>query len=74
MPLKKGSTHEFKIRVDNKKVVAIIYGSTFVQLTKGADGIFTADFEIPDNIKELSIGIADSERGRYETIAEYAVN
>jgi hypothetical protein len=74
MPLKKGSTYTFKIHVDNKKVVALIYGTTFVQLTKGNDGIFTADFEIPGNIRELSIGIADSERGRYENIAKYTVN
>ena len=74
MPLKKGSNYTFKIRVDNKKIVAIISGRTFVQLTKEDDGIFTADFEIPNNINELSIGIADSERGRYETIAKYAVN
>jgi hypothetical protein len=74
MPLKKGDTYTFRIRVDNKNVVAIIYGRTFVQLTKGDDGIFTADFEIPGNIRELSIGIADSERGRYEGIAKYTVN
>jgi hypothetical protein len=74
MPLKKGDTYTFRIRVDNKKVVAIIYGRTFVQLTKGNDGVFTADFEVPNNIRELSIGIADSERGRYENIAKYTVN
>jgi hypothetical protein len=74
MPLKRGDTYTFKIRVDNKKVVAIIYGKTFVQLTQDSDGIFTADFSIPNNIKELSIGIADSERGRYENIVKYTVN
>jgi transglutaminase-like putative cysteine protease len=74
MPLKKGGTYTFRIGVDNKKIVAIIYGSTFVPLTKGNDGIFTAEFEIPPNIKELSIGIADSEQGRYESIARYTVN
>jgi hypothetical protein len=74
MPLEKGNTYTFKIRVDNKKLVAIIHGRTFVQLTKDADGIFTADFSVPNNIKELSIGIADSERGRYESIAKYIVN
>jgi hypothetical protein len=74
MPLKKGETYTFKIRVENKKVVSIISGKTFTQLTKGNDGIFITDFEIPNNIKELSIGIADSERGRYENIAQYTVN
>jgi hypothetical protein len=74
MPLEKGNTYTFKIRVDNKNVVTLIYGKTFVQLTKENDGIFTADFEIPNNARDLSIGIADSERGRYETIAKYTVN
>jgi hypothetical protein len=74
MPLKAGSKVEFKIRADNKKIVAIIYGQNFVQLPKGTDDIFTADFEVPNNIKELSIGTADSERGRYESIAKYTVN
>ncbi|MDR0387051.1 MAG: hypothetical protein LBH57_03350 [Treponema sp.] len=74
MPLKKGNTYTFRIRVDNKNIVTIIYGRTFVQLTKGKDGIFTADFEIPNNIRDLSIGIADSERGRYENVAKYAIN
>jgi hypothetical protein len=73
MPLKKGSICEFKIGVDNKKVVAIIHGSTFVPLTKNQNNIFTGDFEIPDNIKDLSVGVADSERGRYEIIAKYSV-
>jgi len=74
MPLEKGMTYTFKVRVDNKKVVAIIHGKTFVQMTKEEGGIFSADLTIPGNIKDLSIGIADSERGRYETIAKYIVN
>jgi hypothetical protein len=35
-------------------------------MTKGTDGVFSEEVEIPWNIKELSIGIADSEKGRYE--------
>jgi transglutaminase/protease-like cytokinesis protein 3 len=73
MPLKKGSNYTFKIRVDNKKVVAIIYGRTFVQLTQGEDGVFSVDFEVPNNINDLSIGVADSASGRYESIAKYTV-
>jgi hypothetical protein len=45
-----------------------------VQLIKDPDGVFTADFEIPNNVRDLSIGIADSERGRYENIAKYTIN
>jgi hypothetical protein len=74
MPLQRGKTYEFKVRVDNKNVVAVIYGKNFVQLTKSDDGIFSGELEIPANIKDLSIGIADSERGRYENIVQYKVN
>jgi len=74
MPLRSGNNYTFRIRVDNKNFVALIYGRTFVQLTKGADGIFTANFQIPNNIRELSIGVANSARGSYETIATYTVN
>jgi hypothetical protein len=73
MPLKKGEKCEFKVRVDNKKIVAVIYGKTFIPLTKGEDNIFSGECEIPGNISSLSLGIADSERGRYENIAQYQV-
>jgi len=33
-----------------------------------------AEFKIPNNINELSIGIADSQHGRYEIIVKYIVN
>jgi hypothetical protein len=74
MPLKRGQKYEFKLRVDNKNVVAIIYGRTFIQLTKGEDGVFSGELVIPNNINELSIGISDSAQGRYETIVGYKVN
>lgn len=73
MPLEKGKIYNFQIRVDNKNNVAILYGRTFVQLTKDANGIFSLEFEIPSNINSLSVGIADSERGRYENILQYQV-
>jgi len=73
MPLEHGKTYSFRIKVDNKNIVAIIYGRTFIQLTKDSDGIFTTEFEIPSNINNLSIGIANSERGQYENILQYQV-
>jgi len=73
MPLERGKTYTFNIKAGNKKNVAIIYGSTFVQLAKGEDDVFTFEFLVPSNINSLSLGIADSERGRYETIATYQV-
>jgi hypothetical protein len=74
MPLQHGRTYEFKVRVDNKKAVMVIHGKNSFQLAKGDDGIFSGELEIPANIKELSIGIADSEKGRYEIIARYKVD
>ncbi|GAB1483351.1 hypothetical protein MASR2M78_21670 [Treponema sp.] len=73
MPLKRGASYTFKVRVDNKKVVAIIHGSTFIQLIQGESGVFSIEYKIPAGINSLMIGIADSERGRYESIAKYIV-
>jgi hypothetical protein len=73
MPLHKGDKYTFQVQVDNKNTVALSYGRTFVQLKKDEDGVFRAEFEIPNNISELTINIADTERGRYETIAKYTV-
>ncbi|MDR1973711.1 MAG: hypothetical protein LBQ31_03440 [Bacteroidales bacterium] len=74
MPLQRGKSYEFKVRADNKKIVALIYGKNFVQLTKGEDGVFSVEAKIPSNIKDLSIGVADSERGYYETVVQYQVD
>ncbi len=74
MPLKRGGVYTFTVRAENKNVAALIYGRTFVPLTKGENGIFSTDFQIPNNIRELSIGTANSERGRYEIVAQYTVN
>jgi len=73
MPLERGKTYNFRVRVGNKNMVAIIHGRTFVQLTRGSDGIFSTDFEVPTNINSLSIGVANSERGQYENIVQYQV-
>jgi hypothetical protein len=74
MPLQRGKKYEFRIKVDNKNAVALIYGKTFLQLTKDEEGVFFIETEIPSNIRELSIGIADSVKGSYENIARYEVN
>jgi len=72
-PLERGRTYTFRVRVDNKNNVAIFHGSTFIQLTKGSDGVFSAEYRIPNNISELFLGVADSERSRYESIARYQI-
>lgn len=71
--LKRGTEYTFKIRVDNKNVAALIHGRTFIQLKKGDDGLFSADFTIPNNISKLSIGVSNSTTGRYELVADYVV-
>jgi hypothetical protein len=73
MPLRRGQKYLFRVRVDNKRVVAIIYGRTFLQMAKGEDEYFTQELEIPASIREISIGIADSPQGRYENIVRYTV-
>jgi hypothetical protein len=61
------------VQVDNKNIVALIHGRTFIQLEKGEDGIFRKEYEIPNNISEMSIGIANSEKGSYENTVKYTV-
>jgi hypothetical protein len=73
MPLKKGRTYTFRIKIDNKSNVAIIHNKVFTQLTKRSDGVFSKDFIIPNDINQLSLGIADTGATTYEIIAEYRV-
>jgi len=71
MPLERGRLYTFSVRVSNKSNVAIIHGSTFIQLTRGSDGTFSGEYRIPANVSEIFLGVADSERGRYEYIVRY---
>lgn len=73
MPLKKGETQKFSVHVENKKFVAVICGREFIQLESDENGNFTGEIEIPQNIKELSIAISNSENRGYEGLARYKV-
>ncbi|MDR1899371.1 MAG: hypothetical protein LBQ55_05125 [Treponema sp.] len=73
MPLRKNVKYEFRIRADDKKIIALIYNKNFIPLKKDEDGTFFIEAEIPSNVKEIMIGSANSERGRYEGIVTYLV-
>lgn len=73
MPLSKGKTVHFEIKVQNKKNIAVICGKNFIQLENDGNGLFTGDVLIPTNISQLSIGASNSPAGKYETIASYEV-
>ena len=73
MPLEKGKKYEFKIKIDNKNYAALFYDKNFVHLEKNPDGIFCKEIIIPNSVKYISIGIAYTERGRYERILRYSV-
>jgi len=73
MPLRKKRTYTFRIKVDDKGKAAIIHGKSFIYLVKKSDGTFSKEFIIPNDISELSIGIADSDKNTYEIIAKYRV-
>jgi hypothetical protein len=73
MPLRKGRTYTFRIKVDDKSNAAIIHGKTFIFLTKKSDGTFSKAYTIPNDISELSLGVADSGKMTYEIIAKYRV-
>jgi len=73
MPLKKGRTYTFRIKVENKSHAAIIHGKSFINMTKRTDGTFFKDFLIPKDISEIKLGIADAAISTYEVIAWYSV-
>ena len=74
MPLKNKRTYTFHVKADSKDKVAIIHGRTFIQLIKRSDGVFSKDYIIPNNIKTLSLGIADAGKNSYDIIAMYRVD
>ncbi|MCL2879394.1 MAG: hypothetical protein FWF29_04035 [Treponema sp.] len=73
MPLEREKTYTFQVSADNRSVAALIYGRTFVQMTKNQDGVFTIEFTVPLNISELSMAMANSVTGSYQTVAKYLV-
>jgi hypothetical protein len=73
MPLKKGRTYTFSVKVDNKSCVAILHSKIAIHLTKRNDGIFSKSYLIPNGINEISLGITDAGSDTYEVIARYRV-
>ncbi|MDR2019935.1 MAG: hypothetical protein LBQ14_04130 [Treponema sp.] len=73
MPLRKNAKYEFRVRADDKRIMALMYGNNFIPFQKDEDGIFFLEAEIPSNIKEITIGTANSARGSYTGIVTYLV-
>jgi uncharacterized protein YkwD len=74
MPLRKNTRYEFRIRADNKKIMALMYNRQFIPFEKDGDGTFFLEAEIPSNVKEVTIGSANSTRGSYAGIVKYLVH
>lgn len=72
MPLKRGSSQKFSI-VSNKKIVCIVMGNSRVTLDNDGEGNFSGTVQIPQNVKEISVGISDNEKS-YSIVAKYTVN
>ena len=73
-PLKSGDTLTFEVYCEDRAFVAVIAGKNFIQLENDGTGTFTGEVEIPSGVKQISIGLAKSEKGSYETLAVFAVN
>ncbi|MDR2019819.1 MAG: hypothetical protein LBQ14_03545 [Treponema sp.] len=74
MPLKKNTKYEFRIRADNKKIMALMYNRSFISFEQDEDGTFYLETEIPSGLKEVSVGTANSARGSYNFFVKYLVN
>lgn len=73
MPLRKNTRYEFRIRADDKKIMALMYNRQFIPFERDGDGTFFLEAEIPSNVKEITIGSANSARGSYTSIVKYLV-
>jgi hypothetical protein len=74
MPLRKNTRYEFRIRADDRKIMALMYDRKFIPLERDEDGTFFIEAEIPHNVKEITIGSASSARGSYTGIVKYLVH
>ncbi|MBO5125072.1 MAG: hypothetical protein J6C11_08115 [Spirochaetaceae bacterium] len=73
MPLSAGTTVQFKVAAPQKKFVAVIYGSTYIQLESDGRGNFSGQVSVPHTARDISIGVANSQRGSYQIVAKYSV-
>lgn len=73
MPLKAGEPIVFSVYVENRKFVAVIYGRNFIPLQSQGDGFFTGEITIPTGVKQVSLSFSQSERGSYQTFAQFSV-
>ncbi len=73
MPLAAGTTVRFEVAAPQKKFVAVIYGSTYIQLKNDGRGNFSGQVPVPRTIRDISIGVSNSERGSYQIVAKYSV-
>ncbi len=73
MPLAAGTTVSFKVAAPQKKFVAVIYGSTYIQLENDGRGNFSGQVPVPRTARDISVGVANSERGSYQIVAKYSV-
>jgi hypothetical protein len=74
MPLRKNTKYEFRVRADNRRILALIYDKQFIPFEKDEEGNFFLEAEIPPNAKEIMIGSANSPRGSYTGIIGYLVD
>ncbi|MDR1287149.1 MAG: CAP domain-containing protein [Treponema sp.] len=73
MPLEKNKTYTFKVKAENTNGIVLMYNKNFIPLTKGDDGYFYIETEIPSGVRELSIGTANGVRGPYHSLVTYQV-
>ena len=73
MPLSAGTTVQFKVTAPQKKFVAVIYGSTYIQLESDGRGNFSGQVPVPRTARDISIGVANSQRGSYQIVAQYSI-
>ncbi|MCQ2593049.1 MAG: hypothetical protein MJ188_09730 [Treponema sp.] len=70
-PLQRGEKYTFEVEVKDGKNVLVVCGDDITWLDSKGNGLFKKTVKIPKGCKEVIVGIADSQKGKYEYIAQY---
>lgn len=73
MPLRRNEAYEFKIDAENNKHIILIANNKTQNFFLNEDGLYVLNTVIPDNAREIVIGVNNDENGHYDSIARYMI-
>lgn len=72
-PLKKGTSYNFSIHIDDMSSAAVIINKDFIYLKNDGNGNFSGTVQIPNNAKEVKLSASSSASGTYWGLYSFPV-